>query len=248
MKPTKIYTFIVPAGGALPLLVQGDYFKVMAQTGPLEIRGDTFGQLSPILTGQGMRDTPFGRLEVKDLTGVPNQVSLLVADAAFVDDRISGEVSVIDGAKARAITGVAFMATPYTGPAIGNKSAAQLWNPVGSGRRLIVDQVRAASNTAQGLLAAFTTAPLANDYTAQRIASRLSGGPASVALARGAPAASIGGAPYLLNFTVATSLTEIFVPKGAPLVIEPGYGLTVENTVDNTSVTAVFEYFEESKL
>ena len=70
------------------------------------MRPDGGSSLSPLYAGQGQRKE-FQRLTVTDKSGAANVVLIIVADDDFIDDRITGEVSVIDGSKARTKTGAA---------------------------------------------------------------------------------------------------------------------------------------------
>jgi hypothetical protein len=143
MRPTKIYPFTIPANGAFPLLASGDFFKVLSASGTFEVIGDQFGQLGALQPGQGLRDTEFNRLTFRDTSGAANNLRVLVADGAFIDDRITGEVSVLDGGKARTLSNSAFLLVSNLGPSVGMDCIAGLWNPANSGSNLIIEQVTA---------------------------------------------------------------------------------------------------------
>lgn len=93
-KAVKVYTFIIPANGAFPLLVQSDYFRLQSATGAVDVNGDTFGTLPDLLTGQGLENTPYKRLTFTDKTGAPNTVSVLCSGDLFIDNRTYGVVTV----------------------------------------------------------------------------------------------------------------------------------------------------------
>ncbi len=246
MKPTKIYSFSLPANGTFSLLVMGDYFKIMSASGLVEVRGDTFGTIGSILPGQGVRDTPFNRLEFRDMTGVVNAMSILVADEAFVDDRITGEVSVIDGGRIRTMAQAVFLAYGVRAPAAGQMPVVQLWNPVASGRRLVVSQV-VSNNFMTGARIAHiswgTTAGASVLLTTPQ--NKLLGGVASVAQMRYQDvAAAIGN--LMCDVYMPPSLGVTF-KMTEPVIVLPGYGLQVDSGVDST-ISVQFEYYEESIL
>lgn len=248
MKPTKIYQFTVPAFGSFPLLISGDYFKIIAATGALNVRGDSFGTIDGILPGQGLSGTPFQRLEVVDTTGSANLVKLLVADEAFVDDRITGEVSVIDGARARTSALMAFAGTMPVLNVAAQYSQAQLWNPPGSGKRLVVNAVAAGSSAACNVYLAADSAQMATAGSSP--ANKKLGGAAGIALIRKTNLGTIQPASVLVTLNTLTTgvgVTTVWKPT-EPVVVEPGFGLSVSQDQVNLILTASFEWFEESIL
>src|SRR5688500_10394922 len=127
----KIYSLVIPASGSFPLLTSGDYFKGLSATGAFETTGDTFRTLGAILAGQGLEGVAFSRLTFRDTSGASNTLRVLIAGDKFIDDRITGEVSMIDGGKARTISNAAFAWANGCGPIAAKFSAAQLYNPIG---------------------------------------------------------------------------------------------------------------------
>jgi len=90
----KTYDFTMDAGGSAQVLAVGTYFRIQTCTGALSVVGE-FGEVSPILAGQGLKDSPFTRLQLKNLTAFPNSGSIIVASDEFVDQQmvLSGVVS-----------------------------------------------------------------------------------------------------------------------------------------------------------
>ncbi|GKT19560.1 hypothetical protein AVHY2522_22930 [Acidovorax sp. SUPP2522] len=84
VKPSKIYDFVVPANGPFLLTVAGDYFKILASTGALNVKAD-WGELSGLIAGQGLEDSPFQRLYFTDVSGGSNTVKLFIGDEKFID-------------------------------------------------------------------------------------------------------------------------------------------------------------------
>lgn len=91
-KPSKFYNFTIPASGSYTLTVAGDYFKIMAASGPVSIKSD-WGELGGLIAGQGLEDSPFQRLFVINDTASPNTVRLFIGDEKFIDG-MSGAVAV----------------------------------------------------------------------------------------------------------------------------------------------------------
>jgi len=90
----KTYDFTMDAGASAQVFAVGTYFRIQTCTGALSVVGE-FGEVSPILAGQGLKNSPFTRLQLKNLTAFPNSGSIIVASDEFVDQQmvLSGVVS-----------------------------------------------------------------------------------------------------------------------------------------------------------
>ncbi len=95
MKQIQSYTYTIPANGSVQIPAPNDNFIVQAATGPVTVRGDTFGTLPSLVAGQGLKAVPFNRLELKDESGAPNTVTLLISPAEFVNQVFSGSVVIV---------------------------------------------------------------------------------------------------------------------------------------------------------
>ena len=172
MLPAKIYTVVVPAGGMTELAVVGEMFKVLSASGSFIVSADTWGTLGNILAGQGLRDASFTKLQFTDNSGAQNTLRVLVAGQSFIDDRITGEVSVIDGGMSRTLSNQAYVASSNpssdatTGPAI------YLQNPAGSGKNIIVKSIRSSLTTAQSYGVCWAAGVTGADDSANGIISK----------------------------------------------------------------------------
>lgn len=92
-KAVQTYDFNLAAGASMPLLVEGEYFRVQSSTGALDVIVEGLGHLPGLLAGQGLKDTPFKRLVLKDVSGAQNSGVILVAGHEFVDNRTYGVVT-----------------------------------------------------------------------------------------------------------------------------------------------------------
>lgn len=246
MKPAKIYDFTLTANGSFVLPVEGDYFKVLSATGLVEVTGDSFGSLGSVLPGQGLDNTPFKRLVIKDKTGSANIGTLLVADEKFIDDRITGEVSVIDGGAWRSKSNKSFLGTGYSTCGAAQFSAVQLWNPAGTGSNLIVKSIRYSVNVAATIVIKTNTA-----------AAGIAAGPGGSKFIDGADDVvgavrdySNGGA--LLSISKGLGVDQFaaggvgVVTYQEPLILGPGKGIWVGGNVAGAlNISAVFDYYIE---
>lgn len=91
MLPVKKYTITLAGNASQRLLVQGRFFKIVAETGTVTVLSD-FGKLEDLIVGQGLEKTDFSYLLITDTSGASNTVTLLVGDENFVD-AFSGNVA-----------------------------------------------------------------------------------------------------------------------------------------------------------
>lgn len=94
MKQIQSYTYTIPANGSVQIPAPNDNFIVQSATGPVTVRGDTFGTLPELVAGQGLKMVPFNRLELLDVSGAPNTVTVLLSPAEFLNQVFSGSVAI----------------------------------------------------------------------------------------------------------------------------------------------------------
>ena len=246
MIPAKIYPFTIPANGAYRLLSMGKYFKVLSATGSVVVTGDSFGTLGEVRPGQGLRDVPFTILTFTDTSGGNNDLEVLTADAAFVDDRVTGQVEVIDSAVKRTLSGQGFFASTYRAAAAGTFQYGQLWNPAGSVKRLRVDRLSCSLSAASGLSVSITGAQLAALGGVGK--SRLSGSAGSNAQWRTEDnAADLIAAGALQEYLYLPAPNEVVdITPRYPIILLPGFGLTWRPNANNIAINVGIEFVEET--
>ncbi|AOS79218.1 hypothetical protein Q5W_09705 [Hydrogenophaga sp. PBC] len=97
MKQIQSYTYTLLAGASVQIPAPNDNFIIVASTGPVTVRGDTFGTMPSLVAGQGLKSVAFSRLELKNELGAPNTVTLLMSPAEFVNQVFSGSVQITGG-------------------------------------------------------------------------------------------------------------------------------------------------------
>lgn len=157
--------------------------------------------------------------------------------------RTAGVVSVVDGGRARTSAQTAFMGGTTIAPGVGNYAVTQLWNPLGTGRNIIVSKVLAQISNADGITFYLQNASIGGAVIAS--ASKLGGGVASVAEIRRIAAAAPGYTGQLFGANLPTSgfLDHAF---SEPIVLPPGYGLTCIPSTTNNAGGASFEFYQET--
>jgi hypothetical protein len=243
MKNTQVYPFSIAANGSFPIQTEGSFFRILTATGALSVIGDSFGTVNNLLAGQGLKDMPFKRLTLVDKTGATNSGYIVVSDGNFVDDRITGEVSVIDGGKHRALSGASYIGGLYASVGAG-RGAMMLRNP-SAVKNLYITQVQFSQRVAgTGIYLSSHNANLTTNLTAN-ISNKKFGGAASVATmwADNVAAVAIGTQFDFCHLPLSTPFTLKF---SDPVVLTNGYGLVLQSDTVGSELAAVFEFFEEA--
>lgn len=156
---------------------------------------------------------------------------------------VTGDVSVIDGGKARTIAGNAFMLSIASGPSAGNISQIQLWNPAGTGKNIILKAFNLGAGAGGLMRSGLVVVALAN-IAAPASLSKLGGGAAGAAQLRYAnPAASTLANPSLSFYVNASDSRPIVLQE--PIVLPPGNGYIIESTGVNVQIIGGYEWVEE---
>jgi hypothetical protein len=243
MKSARIYDFSMPAGGSFVLPVEGCYVRIMGSTGAVELVTETY-RIGPIAAGQGQANTVFKRLVINDKSGAPNIGTLLIGGENFVDQRITGDVSVIDGGKNKSIAGLTFFVGMNQTPVVAQVSQCQLWNPVGSGKNVIVSSYGFTSDLAATIFVRTSTTPL--PLLQGNPPSKKMGGALGISEARSLSAGSLGATVTTFypspNLTAGSTYNQ---PLKEPIVIPPGFGIFCYSSVANSTLFFNLELTEE---
>lgn len=137
MKPSGFYDLTIASGATANLLVTGDYFKIMSASGPVSVRSD-FGELSGLIAGQGLEDTPFKFLTIRNQLGASNNVRIFVGDEKFIDG-MSGAVAISTNAMPTA--------SGHTNTAATVTNVAALLDAANTGRKYLAVQNNSATGT-----------------------------------------------------------------------------------------------------
>jgi hypothetical protein len=247
MAGLQYYDITIPANFQRSIGSEGTYFRYMkgsaggADEGLL-VKADTGALAAIIYPGQSIRlpeTVREWRIENYKNAGTISGI-VVIGDGEIQDSQVAGMVSVIDGGKARTLADVAKAGSFWCGQLAGNYSHVQLWNPPGSGKNLIVEQVGIVSDvTTIGISMVLYNTQLTSLYAGA--VSKKSGGAVSVSSGYYQTNASqLGGAAnlFLLNHG------NLFIPK-EPIIVTPGYGLVVRGQGMAQGVQGSFEFYEE---
>lgn len=249
----QLYDITIAANTTRQLDAPGSYFYYYAGSAggadsTITLRGLSSGLRLILKPGQAFR-LPKGQKETAwVMTNYANTAtiigSVLVGDGDVTDNRITGSVEVIDGGKNRTMAKTAFVANSYSPGSAGTYAHNQLWNPIGSGKNIIVESIINQALTASAIQIGERTAAISTLNASQPKTKFLSSGVASVAQLRTEANAAL----------LQTTFAEMYLPASTsiekqfkePIVIPPGVGLICVNTSQPTALVTVFEFFEEA--
>lgn len=235
------YDFAVGAGQSQTLDVSGRFFKYRSGTGVISVRTSGGGSVD-LLPGQGIWNVEFSSLTVKDKSGLANAGVIVAGAFDYRDDRIAGSVEVIDGGRARTMANLAYMATGSRGAAPGLLGHFQFWNPAGSGRNVLIEQIIVGSALTDKIAMGFKNATLLTPVGNIPISKRSSGGVASVIVCY---AEDNAASQYPVS--LASLSPNTILPLKEPMCIEPGFGLIFRGTQLNQDFSVSLEFFEEAR-
>lgn len=193
--------------------------------------------------------TPFTQLLIEN-AAQPGKRALIVYGTDVDADpggsnqvTVTGIVSVVDGGKTATLAEQAFLGSVGNNGLAANYAFAQLFNPVGSGYRAVVSALRVRV-VAAGLVS-FGIENTRRPTLVANGVNKLSGAPASLSELR-------------TETTVANTLSSMetlyvaansFIPYvfKEPIVLLPGYGLSVHGALGN-DVVASYEWTEEQNV
>lgn len=171
---------------------------------------------------------------------------VVIGDGRIDDGRVSGSVEVINGELSRVKAGVSFFGSAYSINVAAQFSMAQLWNPSGSGRNLVLARItlqESATVAATAHQIRIHNAALLN-LSAVQPANKRAGGGASVAQTRQEQAAGVVGS-LLGQFPVKSQADAYPWTPTEPIVLPPGFGVVVVPTAVNQDCFPNFEFFED---
>lgn len=246
---TRRYDFTLAAYGTQILHASGRRFVVKSSTGAVKINTNTGDSLQGIEAGQGLAmadGQQFSRLEITDMTGAANAGFIIISDDSFIDGRVTGEVSVIDGEKSRSIAGGRFMAGPQAGNGV-NMPAAQLFNPAGSDKRLVLTGLSFSADKACMIFATGYPVALSTNLGASYSGSAYLGGSAPVGQTRRDVFAAwpIWGRPIIFSHINNVGGLPPPMTLSGPVVIPPGESLVICADINAAALAVNFEWFEE---
>lgn len=246
----EILTAVMAAGDSRDFHVNGERFEILDCQYPIDVllMDKAGAQQSTMKNAEAsfFAQPREGFQTIKITSAQAQVVRMFVGSGDAGTRRISSTVSVIDGEKARTMAGVMFLGAPGHLSSGGNFPQVQLWNPAGSGKRAVINQVSVTSNVAQGVNCYYTLAAASVDVSANYLGNKLGAGPVGAAQVRHAGAGIVGAVGFAVWSAFAPASGLVPWPIRGGIVCPPGVGLSVGGGLANSSLIANFEWFEEA--
>lgn len=170
--------------------------------------------------------------------------SVRVGNARVTSSKLQGVVQVVDGAKARSISGIAFAAYAYQSPVAGQYAQVQLFNKTSSSRNFVLSEINMLSNSATGVYVTLVSTQLAT-LSGVGLSKKVYGSNSSAGELR-TQTTGVGPVNNLsLRCVVVNTSGQSYRPI-EPIVIPSGTGVTI--TAGNTGgdLGASFDWWEEA--
>lgn len=244
----ELITVPIAAGGQSRFELAGDYFEIIESQYPVTVlledrNGAQIGRMSGAEASYFLRDTPFKAITITSAQAQTVRIAFGSGEAGT--RRTSGVVQVVDGNISRTNAGGSFMWRPSSLGA--NFNHAQLWNPPGSGKNIVVDAVFLTSSLAGGVSMCRNAAQLASAAPNNVQNALLNGGQASVSVPR---VESLAGLPYSTSclgtaLVQANGSFDFSSVLKRPVVVPPGAGLVFLSEIAGSTLSGSVSFFEE---
>lgn len=248
MSDMQRYRFSLAAGEAVTFHSTGSYCIVKESIGTVQLRATLQGggevRMAGLRDGQGFEGKRFQSVLVTNDSGEANSGYILIADETFVDNRISGDVNVINGEQNRALAGGRLFGGPDAYEAA-KYPYVQLWNPAASGKNLIITRVEAACSAAGDVFFYSQTTALATNQPS-RLQNALAAGAVGVAQLRVGPSATFP-APSFWRPQMVPANTPVTLFSESPLILPPGNGWVIASNQLASRLVGYFSWFEANE-
>lgn len=247
------------AGEVKTFLIQGEYVEVLEALYPIDVAMmDRSGaQLSVMRNAEASYFSRPGKYEVVQVTSASAQTVRLFIGSGDAGTRrtsgqvqvigtvgVTGDVSVIDGGKARSLEGGAFAWAHGSAAVAANYSRLQLFNPVESGKNTIVKAFKITTAAATTVFVHAQNAQHTSNVGALPN-SKYPGGVVPLSQARFESSGALIVSPIMVDYINAAGIGTMALVMQEPVVLRPGWGLTIENATINQRIDASFEWFEQ---
>ncbi len=243
----ELLTFTIGASESKRFEKAGRYLEIIDAAGPLHIdmndgSGNRADSMRNALSGF-YSEEPFSAFEVTN-PGAAQTVTIMITDRRGGSRRQPGTVSVIDGGRARTLSGASFIA-PVIGAAVAAQNThAQLWNPNTATRRIVLKSITISSSVAGRMhIRIHNTAAT----TSWGTMFNKNIGAAAIPDAEMRFGSSVGliGSGGLGFFELQAGNCFVYRFED-PLIIAPGVGVLVWHAALNADVLAVFDGYAEA--
>ena len=241
----EIITSSMAAGETKTFLIAGEYIEVVEAQYPVDLlmMDRSGGQLSAMRASEASFFSRPGRFETVQVYSASAQtIRIFVGSGDAGTRRVSGLVQVIDGSKARSVSGVSFWASSSGGSAAGEVAQMSIYNPVGTGRRLVVNSVMAQLSVSGTVdLIGGSGVPLGDPL----LITSKAVGMGMFSIARKHDYSGLTPSGNRFGVIPMSSTSPVHLNLSEPMVINPGYFFALRAGVSGSVITCVAQFFEE---
>lgn len=250
----QYYDFTINAINA-KVFGAGRYFAYYAGSAgggdsSIVVRHDASGTSVILKPGQAFRlpdqENPASEWTLTPYTaGSVIKGTIIIGDGRIDDARISGSVEIIDGGKNRTMAGIAYSGAFNVAAVAAQYAHCGIWNPVGSGKNIVIEKLVLSASVITVMSWGTATAYLGTTNGSINNKKSTGGVTSAGILTNGASAtATPTGFAYLGQIQVAANLPYTHELR-EPIVITPGTAFAICSNVQNVTLSATVEAFEE---
>lgn len=245
----QYFDISIPANGSRQIDAEGRYFRFYAgiSTSPdvdILVKGDTGAVVSILAPGQSLKlDKTVkswsiaNRKNTGTITGI-----VVIGDGELTDSTISGTVNAVNGELVRVKAGMCFMASATFPATAGQYSHVQLDNALAGTKRCVINKLHMMTSAPSGTQLNQTTIVSTGGLTLGK--NKVQGGPAGTVGVRAEGNVAILGTTWaMMGVSIAFDSKEF--PFSEPIILLPGQRLNAVATQVNTTMSAIFQWYEE---
>jgi hypothetical protein len=236
--------FTIAAGETKTFERGGRYLEIIDAAGPLSIilsdqNGGRADAAKDVLSGTYM-GTAFAKFEVYSATA--QTVELFITDTTGGTKRQPGVVRIIDGEREKVSGGTAFRMIAQTTTGAAGTAMLQAFNPAGSGRNVYINGVSIGSSAADNY-SVFTTTTQNTNFAANSRSLDVTGADGVTTYRFDNSGQVMAGVRLITSgFLQASAERELRFTR--PVLLRPGYGLTVQAATLATTLRATWDLEE----
>lgn len=237
------------AGETKSFMINGEYLEILEAQYPCDVMlMDKAGaQLSIMKSSEAsfFSRPREGFQTVQIYSAQAQTIRVFIGSGDAGTRRISSTVQIVDGNKARVMAGGAYAWRTVAGASAGNVSMVQLWNPPGSGKRVIVDSLHVSSSVPSSVYFGIDGNALSanSSIVPYNMASGGASSASTLAKFQYVPALQALNWFGSLSFSAGGNNP---VPLVRPFILNPGSGLVLSTDSVNDTLGGFAQFFEET--
>lgn len=243
----RTITLKLAAGTRDEITAPGNFLHLVESGAAVDIELDNGMRLQDVLAGTWAEPGEFKRIAFYSDTA--QTIKILVARGRAGVFRVNGEVSVISGEVTRSKAGVAFWGSGGAVGAAGQYPVVQLFNPVASTRRVIVDQLLVSLGGVAGIVHVGQYDTAVTNFTRNPRNKSIGGANSGSEIRWLSATSSIEGAGLpgsIAHAAYDVDADGVSMEMSEPMILEPGRGVIVVGGTVASTVRAVFQLWEEA--